>query len=105
MAVVAKHLKGFPRRCSPRLLFTINSGVGRTQWRSIQTDSIFSQIENCQSKYFQFRILNRRDPVPENFFMDKIYPPAIDAGQITRIFAAKGALRQYTSTTGETKHI
>ena len=46
--------------------------------------------------------LNRRDPIPGSraadpgiFFRNTVYPPEIRGRQITRTFAAKGALRQY----------
>ena len=57
-------------------------------------------ISGCRFRLTQIEDLNRRDPVPGSaepgeIFMDTVYPPATGARQITRIFAAKGALRQY----------
>ena len=60
-------------------------------------------ISGCRFRLTQIEDLNRRDPVPgfaepgirEGIFMDTVYPRAIGARRITRMFAAKGALRQY----------
>ena len=60
-------------------------------------------ISGCRFRSTQIENLKRRDPVPGSakpgirgeIFMATVYPPTIGARQITRIFAAKGALRQY----------
>ena len=72
---------------SKPLLF--NSAVGRNKRLSIQIDSD-RRFESTRSGP---RFRGTGDP--GKIFMDTVYPPAIGARQITRIFAAKGALRQY----------
>jgi hypothetical protein len=96
MAGVAKHLKGFPWRY----------GVGRagsTAVNGCYSIGEWDAISGCRFRSTQIENLNRRDPVPGSaepgirgkIFMDTVYPSAIGARQINRIFAAKGALRQY----------
>ena len=96
MAGVAKHLKGFPGRYG---VGRAGSTAGNAYYLIVEWDA----ISGCRFRSTQIENLNRRDPVPGSAepgirggnFMDTVYPPAIGARQITRIFAAKGALRQY----------